>query len=107
MHGESYEYLICDALCSKAHVDGVARTSACYIVIGIDGEGRLRRLKLAVGDEESTASWSKVLRGLKQRGLGPVSYVVADQHAGLQEALGCELGSVAVQRCVAHWLRNA
>ncbi len=33
--------------------------------------------------------------------------MVADQHAGLQEALGRELGSVAVQRCVCHWLRNA
>ncbi len=104
---ESYEYLTCDAMYSKAYVDGVARRSASYIVIGSDGEAQRRLLVLAVGDEESTANWSKVFRGLKERGLGPVSYVVADQHAGLQEVLGRELGSVAFQRCVCHWLRNA
>ncbi len=73
LRGECYEYLMCDALYSKAHVDGVARASACYIVIGIDGEGRRRLLALEVGDEESTANWSQVFQGLKRRGLGPIS----------------------------------
>ncbi len=107
LRGECHECLMCDALYGKARVDGVARASACYIAIVIDGEGRRRLLALEVGDEESTANWSQVFQGLKRRGLGPVSYVVADQHAGLQEALGRELGSVAVQRCVFHWLHNA
>ncbi len=98
LHSECHVYLMCDAMYSKAHVGGVARASACYIVVGIDGEGRRRLLALEVGDEEITANWSKVFQGLKRRGLGPISMRACKKRWGanwdrLRSSVACSTGS--------------
>ena len=77
------------------------------IAIGIDWDGRRGILAVELANRESHSSWKAFLLGLKQRGLGGVEFVVADDHAGLRAALREVLPEAAYQRCYVHFLRNA
>src|SRR4029078_8969727 len=104
---EEYPYLILDARYEKVREDGVIRTRAVMIAIGINWDGRRSILAVEVANRESTTSWREVLMGLKERGLGGVEFVVSDDHAGLKKAIGELLPEAIWQRCYVHFLRNA
>jgi putative transposase len=56
------------------------------IAIGIGWDGRRQVLAIEVAHRESGPSWTSFLRGLKDRGLHGVEYVVSDDHDGLRKA---------------------
>ena len=72
--------------------------------VGADGHRRL--LGVALGAEESEASWSALLEQLLQRGLTGVRLVIADEHAGLAAAVRRWLPEAPRQRCTVHLMRN-
>jgi putative transposase len=102
-----YPYLILDARYEKVREDGVIRSRAVLIAIGIDWEGRRRILGVELANRESTTSWREFLLGLKQRGLTGVRLAISDDHPGLKRALAEVLTEAAWQRCYVHFLRNA
>ncbi len=104
---EPYPYLILDARYEKVRVDGVIRSLAVLIAIGIDWEGRRQILGVELMQRESTSGWKAFLAGLKARGLSGVEFVVSDDHAGLRRAITELLTEAAWQRCYVHFLRNA
>lgn len=104
---EEYPYLILDARYEKVREDGVIRTRAVMIAIGINWDGRRSILAVELANRESTTSWREFLIGLKQRGLDGVEFVVSDDHAGLKKAIGELLPEAIWQRCYVHFLRNA
>jgi putative transposase len=104
---EEYPYLIVDARYEKVREDGVIRSRAVLVAIGINWEGRRRILGVELAGRESTSSWREFLLGLKARGLHGVRLAVSDDHAGLKRALGEVLSEAAWQRCYVHFLRNA
>jgi transposase-like protein len=104
---EAYPYLILDARYERVREAGVIRSQAVLIAIGIDWDGRRSILAVELANRESHSSWKAFLLGLKQRGLGGVEFVVADDHAGLRAALREVLPEAAYQRCYVHFLRNA
>lgn len=57
------------------------------VAIGVRTDGRKVVLSLASGYRESTESWSRFLRDLKQRGLAAPRLVVGDGHLGIWAAL--------------------
>jgi putative transposase len=83
----AYPYLILDARYEKVRLDGVLRSQAVMIAIGV--------------------SWEEFLTGLKERGLRGVEYGVSDDHPGLKAAIGKLLPEASWQRCYVHFLRNA
>jgi len=104
---EEYPYLIVDARYEKVREDGVIRTRAVMIAIGINWDGRRSVLAVELANRESTTSWREFLVMLKQRGLRGVEFVVSDHHAGLKRSIGELLPEAIWQRCYVHFLRNA
>ena len=104
---EEYPYLVLDARYEKVREDGVIRSQAVQVAIGINREGRRCVLAVGLANRESTTSWREFLLALKQHGLRGVELVVSDDHEGLKNAIREVLPEAAWQRCYVHFLRNA
>ena len=104
---EAYPYLVLDARYEKVRIDGVIRSQAVLIAIGINWDGRRELLGVELANRETGSSWRAFLDGLRQRGLAGVEFVVSDAHDGIQKALREVLPEAAWQRCYVHFLRNA
>ena len=86
LEGE-YPYLILDARYEKVREEGVIRSRAVLVAIGIDWEGRRRILGVELAGRESATNWRDFLLGLKARGMAGVRLAITDDHAGLKRAL--------------------
>jgi putative transposase len=106
LEGE-YPYLIVDARYEKVREEGVIRSRAVLVAIGIDWEGRRRIIGVELAGRESATSWREFLLGLTARGLRGVRTAISDDHAGLKRAIAEVLPEAAWQRCYVHFLRNA
>ena len=104
---EAYPYLILDARYEKVREAGVIVSQAVLIAVAVDGEGRRQVLGVDLANRESRTSWRDFLRGLKERGLFGVEFVVSDDHEGLRQAIREILPGAHWQRCYVHFLRNA
>jgi transposase-like protein len=104
---EEYPYLILDARYEKVRDQGVIRSQAVQVAIGINWDGRRCVLAVEMANRESQSSWKEFLLKLKQRGLCGVVMAVSDDHAALKRAIGEVLPEALWQRCYVHFLRNA
>ena len=104
---EEYPYLILDARYEKVREEGVIRSQAVLVAIGINWDGRRCVLAVELANRESQSSWKQFLEGLRKRGLNGVLFVASDDHAGLRKAIREVLTEAAWQRCYVHFLRNA
>jgi putative transposase len=104
---DPYPYLILDARYEKVREDGVIRSQAVMIAIGVDWEGRRNVLAVELANRESQSSWKQFCLRLKTRGLSGVELVISDDHAGLRKAITEVFAEAAWQRCYVHFLRNA
>lgn len=102
-----FPYLILDARYEKVREEGVIRSRALLVAIGIDWDGRRQILAVEIAGRESTTSWRELLLSLKQRGLAGVRLAISDDHPGLKRALAEVLPEASWQRCYVHFLRNA
>jgi transposase-like protein len=66
---EDYPYLILDARYEKIREDGVIRSQAVLVAIGINWDGRRCVLAVEMANRESQSSWRDFLTGLRQRDL--------------------------------------
>lgn len=104
---EEYPYLVLDARYEKVRDEGVIRSQAVLVAIGISWDGRRCVLAVELASRESQSSWKQFLEGLRKRGLNGVLFVVSDDHVGLRKAIREVLPEAAWQRCYVHFLRNA
>jgi putative transposase len=104
---EEYAYLIVDARYERIREDGVIRSQAVLVAIGINWDGRRCVLGVEIANRESQTSWKEFLEQLRERGLRGVQLVVSDDHSGLKKALREVLPQALWQRCYVHFLRNA
>lgn len=101
------DYLMLDARYEKVRIDGVVRSAALLIAMGILPDGSRSILGVSVSLSEAEVHWRQFLQGLKDRGLSGVKMAISDSHEGLQKALKATFGSVPWQRCQVHLMRNA
>ena len=104
---EEYPYVILDARYEKVREDGIIRSQAVLVAIGINWDGRRCVLAVELANRESQSSWKEFLHRLRQRGLRGVLFAVSDDHSGLRKAIEEILPEAAWQRCYVHFLRNA
>lgn len=103
---KDYPYLVVDARYEDIRIEGVVKSQAVMIVIGISSSGHREILSLDIGHSENEHQWSEVFQGLKARGLSGVQYVVSDDHKGLVKALKRFFQGASWQRCQVHFMRN-
>ena len=104
---EEYPYLVVDARYEKIREEGVIRSQAVLVAIGINWDGRRCVLAVEMANRESQSSWKQFLEKLRERGLRGVQLVVSDDHVGLRKAVREVLPAALWQRCYVHFLRNA
>jgi putative transposase len=104
---EDYPYVILDARYEKVRLEGVIRSRAVLVAIGVDWEGRRQILGVELANRESNSSWKEFLVLLKSRGLRGVVLAVSDDHVGLRNAIAEVLLQAFWQRCYVHFLRNS
>ena len=95
-----------DATYVKVRRGGRIVSAAVIVAVGANTEGRREILGLTVGPSEAEPFWTDFPRTLANRGLRGVKLVIADAHPGLRAAVDKVLGAT-VQRCRAHFMRNA
>ena len=97
-------YLWVDGIYVKAGLE--REKAALLVVIGALADGRKVVLAVESGQRESTESWSRILRDLRQRGLNCPRLVIGDGHLGIWGALANVYPEAAEQRCWNHRLLN-
>lgn len=97
-------YLWADGIYVKA---GLEKDKAALLVI-VAGlrDGRKVVLAIESGHRESAETWSRLLRNLRERGMGVPRLVIADGHLGIWSALAQVFPEVAEQRCWNHKIVN-
>jgi transposase-like protein len=100
-----YVYLYADGFYLKA---GPERDkTAVLVVLGVDEQGHKELLAMDEGYRESTASWSEVLRSLKERGVTDAPLLaIGDGALGLWAALDDVFPTTRHQRCWNHRALN-
>lgn len=81
-------------------------TEGVLVAHGIRADGSRVILGVVLGYRESTTSWKDFLQDLIRRGLTSPHLVISDGNAGLLRAVGEVWPETAVQRCIAHRMRN-
>ena len=105
---KAYPYLVVDARYEhiREEIEGVVKSKAVFIILGIDQNGYREIISVEVGDSESEDSWHKIFSDLKSRGLKGLKYLVSDDHKGLVNALRRSFQGIKWQRCQVHFIRN-
>jgi transposase-like protein len=101
-----HQYLYLDATFVDARWARTVENVSALIAYAVGPDGHRHLLGVALGAEESEASWSALLEQLLERGLTGVQLVIADEHAGLAAAVRRWLPEVKRQRCTVHLQRN-
>jgi len=104
---QEWPFLMMDACYIKVRRKGRVANQAVLVVAGITDDGRREILTWRTADAESEASWTEVLRELRQRGVRGVRWIVSDGHEGIQAAARSQFTGACWQRCWTHFMRNA
>ena len=100
-------YLILDARYEKVRHGGQVVDCAVLIALGVTKSGHRSVLGCSVSLGEHEVHWRNFLRGLKERGLCGVNFMVSDAHEGLKAARRAMFPKVTWQRCQFHLQHNA
>jgi putative transposase len=74
---EPFAYLIIDARYEKVRQDGVVRSCAVLVALGVDWEGRRQILAVEIANRESRSSWKDFLMSLRERGRNRPTWAAA------------------------------
>ena len=102
-----YPVVFFDALRVKIREDGVVRSKAVYLALGILPDGSKDILGLWIENTEGAKFWMKVFNDLKTRGCNDILIAVTDGLKGMPEALAAVYPATTLQTCIVHLIRNS
>lgn len=102
-----FPYVFFDAQYQRIRHDGIVRSLAVLIAIGINPEGFREVIGISVSLSEAEVHWRTFFQKLTQRGLSGVKLITSDDHTGLGCARNAVFPSVPWQRCQFHLSQNA
>jgi transposase-like protein len=103
-----YPIVYLDAIHLKLRRDGKVLTTAVYVVLGVDLEGRRDVLGHWIGDGGEGASfWLNVVSDLQARGVQDIFIACIDGLTGFKEAIQAVFLKTQIQRCVIHQVRQS
>jgi putative transposase len=102
-----YPVVFFDALRVKMREDGVVRSKAVYLALGVLPDGTRDILGLWIETTEGAKFWMKVFNDLKTRGTQDILIAVTDGLKGMEQALNAVFPSTTLQTCVVHLIRGS
>jgi putative transposase len=102
-----YPILYLDALVIKIRDGKAVRNHACYLAIGVNGDGERDVLGIWFQRNEGPKFWLAVLTELKQRGLEDVLVCCVDGPGGFSEAIEAVYPEAWAQTCLVHQVRRS
>lgn len=105
---EAISHLVLDARYEKIRHNGVVRSCAVLIAVGVrTRDGKRTVLGCSISLSEAEVHWRKFLSSLKKRGLNLPISTTSDAHEGIKAALEAVFPGGAWQRCQFHLQQNA
>ena len=101
-----YPFLTVDATYFKVRENSRVISKAFMIAYGTNAEGHREILGFGIYANESSATWTDFLLGLKKRGLTGLLMITSDAHEGILNAIGKVFPTAPWQRCQFHFIRN-
>lgn len=102
----AYPYLSVDARYEKVRQSGRVVSQGVLVVGAVRDDGYRELVAVDVADTESAATYERLFRQLKARGLSGVELVSSDDHQGLRQAIERYFQGASWQRCQVHFSRN-
>lgn len=94
-----------DALVVKTREKGIVENRACYVVMGMDLDGKKDVLGLWVQRTEGAKFWLSILGELKTRGVKDILILCADGLEGMAESVEAAFPTTVFQTCIVHLVR--
>lgn len=102
-----YPFVWLDAMFYKVKQDGVIKSMAAYMVLGMNKEGEKDLLGIYLSETESSKFWLQVLSDLQLRGVKDIIIACIDNLKGFKEAINTVFPQTDVQLCIVHQIRNS
>jgi transposase-like protein len=102
-----YPVVVFDALRVKIRDEGVVRTKAVYLALGITRSGTKDVLGLWIEQTEGAKFWHRVMTELQARGVEDVLIALIDGLTGFPEAIQAVFPQTQIHPCVVHLVRRS
>lgn len=102
-----YPVVMFDAVRVKIRDEGVVRSKAVYLALGVLADGTKDILGIWIEATEGAKFWMKVFNDLKTRGCQDILIAVTDGLAGMGDALSAVYPATTLQTCIVHLIRNS
>src|SRR5688572_22577008 len=102
-----YAVVFFDALRVKIRDEGIVRSKAVYLALGVRADGRRDILGLWIEQTEGAKFWLKVFTDLRTRGCEDILIAVTDGLKGMPEALETVFPQTTLQTCIVHLIRHS
>ncbi|GMV68723.1 MAG: IS256 family transposase [Pseudomonadota bacterium] len=103
----TYAIVYFDALRVKIRDEGLVRSKAVYLAIGVTCAGVKEVLGLWIEQTEGAKFWMRVMTELRGRGTTDILIAVVDGLKGFPEAITAVFPETVVQTCIVHLIRYA
>ncbi len=102
-----YAVVMFDCLRVKIRDEGVVRSKAVYVALGVTRTGGKEVLDLWVEQTEGARFWHRVMTELQGRGVQDVLIALIDGLPGFPEAIAAVFPQAQVHTCVVHLVRRS
>jgi transposase-like protein len=102
-----YAVVFFDALRVKIRDEGLVRSKAIYLALGVRTDGQRDILGLWIEQTEGAKFWMKVFTDLRARGCEDILIAVTDGLKGMPEALEAVFPQTTLQTCLVHLMRHS
>jgi putative transposase len=102
-----YAVVFFDALRIKIRDEGVVRSTAVYLALGVRTDGCRDILGLWIEQTEGAKFWLKVFTDLRTRGCDDILIAVTDGLKGMPDALAAVFPQTTLQTCIVHLIRHS
>ena len=102
-----YPVVMFDAVRVKIRDEGVVRSKAVYLALGVLVDGTKDILGIWIEATEGAKFWMRVFNDLKTRGCQDILIAVTDGLAGMGDALSAVYPATTLQTCIVHLIRNS
>jgi putative transposase len=100
-----YPIVYLDCIHVKVRDNGMVRTKAVYLALGVNLAGEKELLGIWIAQTEGAKFWLQVVTELKNRGVADIFIACVDGLKGFPEAIESVFPRTAIQLCIVHMVR--